>query len=320
MRNKIAIYILLLLMLLPASAAAEPESVSELLKLYNISGYDPEEEGRKLYLLEEEYRDIAHRVNTNTMLEAAMELYDERRKAILTRIDSDTYELSNRLEDLEHQMKASKEDTVEAIMQLDGEYRSVLRQLKKNQDEREQLLVPKEGVVSTLSLEDAKRERNRLESLSPKLEKQKQTYEQALSCPAIGEISTFRSPLEIPVQMTSPYGERLDPITLDSITFHHGMDLYAPEGTTVLSAFNGVVEEASSTDELGNYVVVNHGCGVKTLYGHLESYHVEVGQEVFQYASIARSGNTGSRTTGPHLHFGVYINGKSVDPGRFVPY
>lgn len=133
-------------------------------------------------------------------------------------------------------------------------------------------------------------------------------------------MNAFYSPLEISVQLTSPYGERLDPVTRDVITFHHGMDMRAPEGTQVLAAFNGVVEEAASGEELGNYVIVNHGCGIKTLYGHLESYQVSAGDKVEQYDSIARSGNTGSRTTGPHLHFGVYINGKSVNPGVFVPH
>ncbi|WP_138755928.1 M23 family metallopeptidase [Paenibacillus sinopodophylli] len=313
------IIILFIFIILPSTLAYAEDNASVLLKKYNVSSYDPVEEGKKLKLLEEEYSEVSYRVNTHTMLEEAMKLHDEQRKNALMSIDADIYEITDELSRLENLMKQSLDREVPYLMELDARYRTAMQHMIRKQEARK-AWVEQQKDVSVLSHADAANDRNKLESLSPKLEKQKKTYEKALACPVLGEVSDFQSPLEIPVQLTSSYGARLDPITMDVMTFHHGMDMHAPEGTAVLAAFHGQVEEAASGDELGNYVVINHGCGVKTLYGHLESYQVSVGEQVLQYQSIARSGNTGTRTTGPHLHFGVYINGKSVDPSVFVAY
>ncbi|MFD0588510.1 peptidoglycan DD-metalloendopeptidase family protein [Paenibacillus sp. GCM10027627] len=317
MNKKIAM-ILLLLLLMPSTLAAA-EDASVLFKKYNLPAFDPLEEAIKLQILEEEYVEVSTKVNTNTMLEAAMVLHEDQRKNAFKRIDTDIYELTDELTAIEGQMGESHMQEVSYIMELDTRYRETMQKLDEKQQERKEW-TDQQKEVGILSPDEAKKDRQKLESLSPKIEQQKQNYEKAVACPVLGDVTTFSSPLEIPVQLTSPYGERLDPITLDAVTFHHGMDMYAPEGTLVLSAFNGVVEEASTAEELGNYVIVDHGCGIKTLYGHLESYDVAAGDQVTQYQSIARSGNTGSRTTGPHLHFAVYINGKSVDPAVFVPY
>lgn len=314
-----AIALLLLLLLLPYSFVSAEEMASVLLKKYNMPAYDPAEEGRKLELLEEEYRAVSHRVNINTMMEAALQLHREQRENAMKILDAEIYGLTDELWEIEALMKTSFDREVAYIMELDARYRHTLRELDRKQKERI-AWSEQEKDPSPLNEEEAARERSRLSSLSPQLEKQKKTYEKALACPVLGDVTNFQSPLDIPVQVTSPYGERLDPVTMDAITFHHGMDMHAPEGTGVLAAFHGKVEKAASGDELGNYVVIDHGCGIKTLYGHLESYQVAEGDQVYQYQYIARSGNTGSRTTGPHLHFGVYINGKSVDPAVFVPY
>ena len=311
--------ILILLLLIPSTRVAAEEDAYVLLNKYNISGYDLAEEEKKLKVLEDEYSDVAYRVNTHTMLEAAMELQGEQKKAALVRIDSKIYKLTDELRELEALMEQSNAREVSYIMELDTRYRNAMEAIDRKQEERRAWTEQKKE-VNVLSQSDANEDRSKLQSLNTKLEKQKKQYEQATACLALGDVTQFQSPLEIPVQLTSPYGERLDPITLDAISFHRGIDLYAPIGTGVLAAFNGEVEEATSSEELGNYVVINHGCGIKTMYGHLDSYEVEPGEQVQQYQRIASSGNTGTRTTGPHLHFAVYINGKTVDPLVFVPY
>ncbi len=94
---------------------------------------------------------------------------------------------------------------------------------------------------------------------------------------------------------------------------HEGIDLAVPNGTPVVSAASGTVIVAGWMGGYGNLVVVDHGGGISTAYGHNTSVTVGVGQQVSQGSLIAYSGNTG-HSTGPHVHFEVRINGAAVDP------
>lgn len=115
-------------------------------------------------------------------------------------------------------------------------------------------------------------------------------------------------------QYNSDFGSRWDPITNDAVTYHSGVDLYAPEGTPVVAAFSGTVYATGNSYSSGNYIYLDHGHGVRTFYCHLSSIQVHEGENVVQGTTIALSGNTGKRTTGPHLHYGIYIDGTAVDP------
>ncbi len=115
--------------------------------------------------------------------------------------------------------------------------------------------------------------------------------------------------------ITSPFGWRIHPI-FGTREFHPGVDIGAPYGSTVIAADAGVIEFAGVMTGYGNVVVIDHGGGLATLYGHLSAYAVAVGQNVGRGAPIANVGCTGY-CTGPHLHFEVRINGVPVDP---MPY
>ena len=97
---------------------------------------------------------------------------------------------------------------------------------------------------------------------------------------------------------------------------HAGTDVGVPIGTTVRASRGGQVITAGWVGGYGNCVIIDHGDGVATRYGHLSEVTVSVGQYVDQGEQIALSGNTG-RSTGPHLHFEIRINGEAVDP---LPY
>ena len=86
--------------------------------------------------------------------------------------------------------------------------------------------------------------------------------------------------------------------------------------TEVLAIFAGKVEKVTKTYGGGNTIWIDHGNGIKSVYMHLYSTEVSEGQTVNQYDVIALSGNTGANTTGPHLHFGLYINNTPVDPAK----
>ena len=116
--------------------------------------------------------------------------------------------------------------------------------------------------------------------------------------------------------ITSKFGGRQSPGGIGS-TNHKGVDIGTPSGTPVLAAKAGKVSWASWNGGYGNCVIVSHGRGNSTLYGHLSSYNVKVGDMVSQGQVIAYSGNTGN-STGPHLHFGVMENDAWVDPLNYL--
>jgi murein DD-endopeptidase MepM/ murein hydrolase activator NlpD len=95
------------------------------------------------------------------------------------------------------------------------------------------------------------------------------------------------------------------------------MDISSPTGTPVRSPAAGVVVEASSTEDYGRHAMLDHGNGVRSLYGHLKKLDVKVGQKVEKGEVIGLVGSTG-RSTGPHLHYEVRVEGKPVDPRAFL--
>lgn len=97
---------------------------------------------------------------------------------------------------------------------------------------------------------------------------------------------------------------------------HHGLDIAAPEGTPVSAAKKGEIVRVGWSDIYGNVIIVDHGGGMESLYGHLGGLSVRVGYPVIAGAQIGSCGNTG-RSTGPHLHFEIRKNGTSVDPSSY---
>ena len=117
---------------------------------------------------------------------------------------------------------------------------------------------------------------------------------------------------------TSPFGGRISPIT-GSWEGHSGVDIGAPYGTPILASSDGVVITSGfNTGGYGNYVVIDHGGGIYTLYAHASSLNVSSGQIVSAGQMIASVGSTGW-STGPHLHFEVRVNGSCVDPSGYIP-
>jgi murein DD-endopeptidase MepM/ murein hydrolase activator NlpD len=112
--------------------------------------------------------------------------------------------------------------------------------------------------------------------------------------------------------VTSRYGARVDPIEGDQ-RIHAGVDLRASAGTPARAAQAGVVVRAEPAGGYGNLVVVDHGGGLETRYGHLGRIDVQVGQRVAAGEPVGEVGATG-RATGPHLHFEVRRDGRTVDP------
>ncbi|TAL49138.1 MAG: M23 family metallopeptidase [Chitinophagaceae bacterium] len=161
-----------------------------------------------------------------------------------------------------------------------------------------------------------------LNNISNRLAAQKKSYsevteliknkEQLLACtPAIQPVSNMD--LE---RIASGFGYRIDPI-YKTVKLHAGLDFTAPSGTPIYATANGVIKEAGNSGTgYGNHVVINHGYGYETLYGHMYRIKVRTGQRVKRGEVIGWVGSTG-KSTGPHCHYEVIKNGNKIDPIYF---
>jgi murein DD-endopeptidase MepM/ murein hydrolase activator NlpD len=108
----------------------------------------------------------------------------------------------------------------------------------------------------------------------------------------------------------------MDPLSGEG-AFHAGLDIAAPFGSKVEAAADGMVLFAARDAGYGLVVLIDHGYGTSTLYGHLSAIHVMVGQEVRRGQVVGAIGATG-RTTGPHLHYEIRINDTPVNPSKYL--
>ena len=135
--------------------------------------------------------------------------------------------------------------------------------------------------------------------------------ERLASIPAIQPLSNKQLD-----RIASGFGMRIDPV-YGTPKMHKGLDFTAPQGTPIYATGDGKVTLASNqNDGYGNHVVINHGYGYETLYGHMVRIKVRGGQAVKRGDLIGWVGSTG-KSTGPHCHYEVHINGEAVDPVYF---
>ncbi|WP_028608823.1 peptidoglycan DD-metalloendopeptidase family protein [Paenibacillus harenae] len=151
----------------------------------------------------------------------------------------------------------------------------------------------------------------RLEAMKPNLEETKQAvldYQKMLNVtPTIWPADSRK--------VTSLFGIRQDPFT-GRATYHNGVDIGGRTGDPVYAAAEGVIILSEKDGTLGNNVMINHGRGIRTRYSHLSKRLADVGDKVTKGQLIGEMGSTG-RSTGPHLHYEVIVNGGHVNP---IPY
>lgn len=169
-----------------------------------------------------------------------------------------------------------------------------------------------ELVVSTTQKMDMLRKQLYIQSnsLEELIEIGKNQEERAKCIPAIQPISN--KDLR---QTASGYGVRIDPI-YRTPRFHSGMDFSAKVGTDIYATGDGKVTMAGWKQGYGNCVMIDHGYGYQTLYGHMSKFKVRVGQKVKRGEVIGAVGNTG-KSTGPHLHYEVIVRGRYDNPSKY---
>jgi len=127
------------------------------------------------------------------------------------------------------------------------------------------------------------------------------------------------TPLGLPFHglITSRFGQRENPFGADNIETHKGLDIRGPIGGQVKATAKGTVQFAGEKNGFGNCIILRHGNGFTTLYGHLSKILVTTGQQIEIGQQIGLIGSTG-RSTGPHLHYEIQRNGQKIDPASFL--
>jgi murein DD-endopeptidase MepM/ murein hydrolase activator NlpD len=164
----------------------------------------------------------------------------------------------------------------------------------------------------------------KVDMIAKELYTQAKSYDEVLEMAKNQEIRMENIPAIQPVmnkdlkRVASGYGMRIDPV-YHVRKFHQGMDFSAPIGTEIYATGNAKVKFSGWKQGYGNTVILDHGFGYETLYAHLYKSLVRKGQKVRRSDIIALVGNTG-KSTGPHLHYEVRLNGKPVDPRNYYFY
>lgn len=131
-----------------------------------------------------------------------------------------------------------------------------------------------------------------------------------------GGASGFLWPCPSSRRITSYFGPRTAPVAGAS-TYHKGIDIGASTGSAIVASAGGRVTTSAYSSSAGNYIVISHGNGIASVYMHASARYVSVGDVVTKGQTIAAVGSTGY-STGPHLHFGIVVNGSYVDPLNYV--
>ncbi|ULQ55116.1 peptidoglycan DD-metalloendopeptidase family protein [Flavihumibacter rivuli] len=161
-----------------------------------------------------------------------------------------------------------------------------------------------------------------LNNLSKRVAFQNQSFDEIISFIKNKEVLLAATPAIQPVnnkdlnRIASGFGYRIDPV-YKTVKMHAGLDFAAPQGTPIYATANGTVRLAGNTGNgYGNHVIINHGFGYETLYGHMYRIKARPGQKVKRGEIVGYVGSTG-KSTGPHLHYEVHKNGKPLDPVYF---
>ena len=199
---------------------------------------------------------------------------------------------------------------IEELERLEAE--RIAEEERKRKEEEERLRREEEE-----RKRKAEEERRRAEEERKKAEQLKQQQQNnALSNST--NIENMLWPVPSSGRITSYFGNRNAP-TKGASTYHRGIDIGAPTGTNAVAVLAGTVIAVSYDAKSGNYVKIDHGNGVVTSYLHASKTLVSVGDYVKRGQAVIKIGSTGV-STGPHLHFGLFINGVAIDPLDYISY
>ncbi len=236
-------------------------------------------------------------------------------------------------------LTASKQEQLAGVIELVHQHDEEIEALDVSIDEQEQLIEELIAEAERKAKEEEERKRREEAERKAKEEAERLAREEAARRAAAAQnnynnnnsgssnsgggstgISAngikFIWPMPSGHYISSGFGYRAE-VMAGSGTFHSGIDIPVPTGTNIIAAASGTVVATSYHWSMGNYVMIDHGGGVYTIYMHCSSFITSNGAYVSQGQAIARVGSTGL-ATGPHLHFSIKVNGSYVNPLNYV--
>ncbi len=219
---------------------------------------------------------------------------------IKTQLEAEEVELDEAKQDLESEQSAL-EELIEAKENQIVAYQTDINNKEAAIKEYEAEIAAQDEIIKTLE--------NRIAEERKKLQEQNKSTRKY-------DGGMFKFPCPNYTRVSDDYGNRIHPI-LKVQKFHNGVDLAAPSGSPILAAYDGDVVSAGYSSSMGNYIMIDHGDSLITIYMHASALYVSTGQTVSKGQKIAAVGSTG-RSTGPHLHFSVRKDGNYVSPWNYL--
>lgn len=235
-------------------------------------------------------------------------------RAIVVEIEDVKKNLETQKSTLESQMNTlsslkKDQETVQALLQQQqSEQTKIYKQLESNEEALKEKIASMEAASQNIGQQIAQLQAEAARAQGSA------TFSNSNKAPVIYS-GSGGWPAPASRVITSRYGPRVYPF--GGYDFHLGIDIGAPYGSPVVSFRDGTVILAAYHWSYGNYVVVDHGNGLSTLYAHMSSINTNVGQHLSQGQQLGSVGSSGS-STGAHLHFEVRINGLTVDPAPYL--
>ena len=227
-------------------------------------------------------------------------------------------ELSKKLDDIQMQV-AELENRDNEVYRTIFEASPIPDSARTKELEKEQQIAKVEGMVESDLVNSII---STLNNLSSRVQVQQASFKEITELINNKEKLLAATPAIQPVnnkdlkRIASGYGYRIDPV-YKTVKLHPGLDFTAPSGTPIYATADGVIASAGNTgDGYGNHVIINHGYGYKTLYGHMYRIKARPGQQVKRGEVIGWVGSTG-KSTGPHCHYEVIKNGNKINPVYF---
>lgn len=233
--------------------------------------------------------------------------------------------LKDNYNDLEDQLNSVQQQMKELEKRDNDVYRAIFEANPIPDSARARELETKQEIAKVEKIKDYQLVASitsTLDNLTNRIAAQKKSYDQVEELVKNKEQLLSHTPAIQPVsnkdlnRIASGFGYRIDPV-YKTTKFHAGLDFSAPQGTPIYATANGTITTAGSTGNgYGNHVIINHGYGYETLYGHMVRVKVRNGQEIKRGEVIGWVGSTG-KSTGPHCHYEVHKNGEKIDPIYF---
>ena len=233
--------------------------------------------------------------------------------------------LRTRFENMSDEVNSLEQQMAELEKRDNTVYRSIFEAKPIPDSVRAKELEKQKEIAKVEKMEDyevVQSIQNTLKMLSGRINIQKRSYKELEGLMNNKEKILAATPAIQPVsnkdlsRIASGFGYRIDPV-YKSIKMHAGLDFAAPQGTPIYATANGRIKTSGySSGGYGNHVVIDHGYGYETLYGHMVRVKARAGQQVLRGEIIGYVGTTG-KSTGPHCHYEVHKNGNKIDPVYF---